>query len=438
MNSKVEKLETNKVKLEIEVDAARFEEGMQKSYFKNVKRFNVPGFRKGKAPRQIIENYYGEGVFYEDAINEVCPEAYDAAIDEHNLEPVDRPEIDILQIGGGENLIFTATVTVKPEVELGDYKGIEVNKVEYNVTDEDVERELTTAQDRVARWVAVEDRPVKEHDRVTIDFAGFIDGKQFPGGSAENQSLEIGSGHFIPGFEEQIVGMNIGEEKEIQVTFPEEYHVEDLQGKAATFKVKLHEIKEKEVPDLDDEFAKDVSEFDTLEEYKADIRKKLEENAANRAKVEMEDQLIKKVVENASVEIPDVMVERQIDNLIRDFEFRLMYQGLSLDKYLEYTGTSKEGFRAQYRDEAYNRVKTQLVLEKISKVENIVAEEEDINKEISRMAEQYKKEVEEFRSTLREEDIDYISDGIVLQKTIDFLAANQVIVDAKDANVDVK
>jgi len=432
MNSKVEKLETNKVKLEIEVDAARFEEGMQKSYFKNVKRFNVPGFRRGKAPRQIIENFYGEGVFYEDAINEVCPEAYEAAVEEHNLEPVDRPEIDILQIGKGENLIFTATVTVKPEVELGDYKGIEVNKVEYNVTDEDVERELKIAQDRVARWVAVDDRPVKEHDRVTIDYAGFVDGEQFPGGTAENQSLEIGSGHFIPGFEEQIVGMNIGEEKEIQVTFPEEYHAEDLKGKAATFKVKLHEIKEKEVPDLDDEFAKDVSEFDTLEEYKADIRKKLEENAANRAKIEMEDQLIKKVVENASVEIPDVMVERQIDSLTRDFEYRLMYQGLSLDKYLEYTGTSKEVFRAQYRDEAYNRVKTQLVLEKISKVENIVAEEEDINKEISRMAEQYKKDVEEFRSTLREEDIDYISDGIVLQKTIDFLTANQVLVDAKD------
>ncbi len=431
MNSKVEKLETNKVKLEIEVDAARFEEGMKKSYLKNVKRFNVPGFRKGKAPRQIIENYYGEGVLYEDAINEVCPEAYDAAIEEHNLEPVDRPEIDILQIGGGENLIFTATVTVKPEVELGDYKGIEVNKVEYNVTDEDVEREIKIAQDRVARWVAVEDRPVQEQDRVTIDYAGFIDEEQFPGGTAENQSLEIGSGHFIPGFEEQIVGMNIGEEKEIQVTFPEEYHAEDLKGKMATFKVKLHEIKEKEVPDLDDEFAKDVSEFDTLEEYKADIRNKLEENAANRAKFEMEDQLVKKVVENASVEIPDVMVERQVDSLIRDFEYRLMYQGLNLDKYLEYTGTSKEDFRAQYRDEAYNRVKTQLVLEKISKIENVVAEEEDINKEISRMAEQYKREVEEFRSTLREEDIDYLSDGVVLQKTIDFLTANQVIVDAE-------
>ena len=431
MKTSVEKLENNKVKLEIEVDAQQFDEAMQKAYLKNRNHITIPGFRKGKAPRQIIERYYGEGIFYEDAINEACPKAYEEAVRESGIEPVDQPTIDIVQIGGGQNLIFTAEVTVKPEVELGQYKGIEINKVEYNVTDQDIDDQLEMIREQNARWVAVQDRPAKEGDLLTIDYKGFVDGEAFEGGTAEKQTLEIGSQRFIPGFEEQLVGMNIGDEKEIQVTFPEEYHAEDLKGKDATFEIKVHEIKEKELPELDDEFVKDISEFDTLEEYKANLRKTMEENAKQREKIEMENQLLEKVVENAKVDIPEVMVENEIDAMVRDMDFRMRYQGLDLQTYLDMINTSTEDFRAQFKDEAYNRVKLQLTLEQVIKEEKIEVSDEDLEREYAKIAEQYKLDLDRVKKDYqgREEGL---KRSLAVQKAVDFLMENAVIVEKQE------
>ncbi len=421
MSSKLQSLENNIATLEIEVEAEKFAEGMQKSYLKNRNKFNIPGFRKGKAPKKIVENYYGEAVFYEDAIKYVYPESYQQAIEEHDLEPVDQPEIEIENIGQGQSLVYKAKVVVKPDVELGEYKGIEAEKIEYDVTDEDVEKEIENARQKNARLIAVEDRPVKEGDIVNIDYKGYVDGVQFEGGTAENQNLEIGSNRFIPGFEEQLIGVQLGEQKDIKVTFPEEYHAKELAGKEAVFEVKVNEIKMKELPELDDDFAKDVSEYETLEEYKNYIKEKLKENALNRMKFEYENKVIKQVTENAKVNIPEVMVEKQIDNIIRDFSMRLMYQGISLEKYLEYTDTSMDDFRAQYKDESYNRVKTQLVLEKIAKVEDIQPSDEDLEEEVKKLAGQYKKDPDEFKKTLHEEDYEYIKDSMRVQKTIDLV-----------------
>ena len=431
MKTSVEKLENNKVKLEIEVDAQQFDEAMQKAYLKNRNHITIPGFRKGKAPRQIIERYYGEGIFYEDAINEACPKAYEEAVRESGIEPVDQPTIDIVQIGGGQNLIFTAEVTVKPEVELGQYKGIEINKVEYNVTDQDIDDQLEMIREQNARWVAVQDRPAKEGDLLTIDYKGFVDGEAFEGGTAEKQTLEIGSQRFIPGFEEQLVGMNVGDEKEIQVTFPEEYHAEDLKGKDATFEIKVHEIKEKELPELDDEFVKDISEFDTLEEYKANLRKTMEENAKQREKIEMENQLLEKVVENAKVDIPEVMVENEIDAMVRDMDFRMRYQGLDLQTYLDMINTSTEDFRAQFKDEAYNRVKLQLTLEQVIKEEKIEVSDEDLEREYAKIAEQYKLDLDRVKKDYqgREEGL---KRSLAVQKAVDFLMENAVIVEKQE------
>ncbi|HHW00568.1 MAG TPA: trigger factor [Clostridiaceae bacterium] len=428
MNVKIENVEKNVVQLEIEVDAAKFEEGMQRSFFKNAKKFNIPGFRRGKAPRSIIERYYGEQVFYEDAINYVCPEAYDEAIKENNIHPVDRPEIDIKQIGSGENLIFTAKVTVKPEVELGEYKGVEVNKVEAVVTDEDVENELKRIVERNARMVTVEDRPVQSGDIAVIDFEGFIDGVPFEGGKGENYNLLIGSGHFIPGFEDQLIGANTGDDVDVNVTFPEDYGNKDLAGKPTLFKVKVKEIKFKELPVVDDEFAKDVSEFETLEEYKADLRKKLTEAAEHKAKHETEEKVIEKVVENAVVDIPRVMIERQIDNIVYDLDLRLRYQGMNLKTYLEYQGMDEKSFREQFSERAEREVKTQLVIEKIKEVENIDASEEELKEEIKRLAENYKEDPEAFEKRLKDEDKDYIKDNLIVRKTIDFLVDNAKLV----------
>jgi len=425
MNVKIENVEKNVVQLEIEVDAAKFEEGMKRSFFKNAKKFNIPGFRRGKAPRSIIERYYGEQVFYEDAINYVCPEAYDEAIKENNIHPVDRPEIDIKQIGSGENLIFTAKVTVKPEVELGEYKGVEVKKAEVVVTDDDVENELKRIVERNARLVTVEDRPVQSGDIAVIDFEGFIDGTPFEGGKGENYNLVIGSGQFIPGFEDQLIGANAGDEVDVNVTFPEDYGNKELAGKPALFKVKVNEIKFKELPVVDDEFAKDVSEFETLDEYKADLRKKLTEAAEHRAKHETEEKVIEKVVENAVVDIPRVMVERQIDNLVYDLDLRLRYQGMNLKSYLEYQGIDESSFREQFSERAEKEVKTQLVIEKIKEVENIDASEEEMKEEIKKLAENYKEEPEAFENRLKEEDKDYIKDNLIVRKTIDFLLTMQ-------------
>ena len=431
MKTSVEKLENSKVKLEIEVDAQQFDEAMQKAYIKNRKHINIPGFRKGRAPRQIIERYYGEGIFYEDAINEACPKAYEEAVRESGIEPVDQPTIDIVQIGGGKSLIFTAEVTVKPEVELGQYKGIEINKVEYNVTDQDIDDQLQMIREQNARWVSVQDRPAKEGDLLTIDYKGYVDGEAFEGGTAENQTLEIGSQRFIPGFEEQLVGMNVGDEKEIQVTFPEEYHAENLKGKEATFEIKVHEIKEKELPELDDEFVKDISEFDTLEEYKANLRKTMEENAKQREKVEMENQLLEKVVENAKVDIPEVMVENEIDAMVRDMDFRMRYQGLDLQSYLDMINTSMEDFRAQFKNDAYNRVKLQLTLEQVIKEEKIEASDEDLEREYAKIAEQYKLDVDRVKNDYQGQE-ESLKRSLAVQKAVDFLMENAVIVEKQE------
>lgn len=428
-------LENKKVKLEIHVEPETFEEGMQKSYLKNRKSISVPGFRKGKVPRKIIERFYGEAVFYEDAINEVFPKVYDDAVRETGITPVDNPDVDIAQIGEGQDLILTAEVEVKPDVELGQYKGIEVEEVAYTVSDQEIEHQLEHAVQDNARWINIEDRSVQNGDLITLDYAGTIDGEAFEGGTAEKQSLEIGSGHFIPGFEEQLVGLNPEEEKDVIVTFPEEYHAEDLKGKEAVFHVKIHEIKEKELPVLDDEFAKDVSEFSTLEEYKADLKGKLQESGLQNAKNQMENQLLAKVAENATVDIPDVMIENEINSMVQDMEMRLRYNGMNLESFLQMSNTSMEELRAQYKDDAYNRVKTQLVLEAITKAEGVVVTEEDREKEYQKIAEQYKRDVEEIKKSFGTSP-EYIDNGILTQKTVDMLMEQAVMVEAKADNSD--
>jgi len=425
MNVKVENLGKNVVQLEIEVDAAKFEEGMQKSFIKNAGRFNIPGFRKGKAPRKMVERYYGEQALYEDAINFVCPEAYDKAVEDNDIRPVERPEIDIKQIGGGQNFIFTAKVTTKPEVELGKYKGVEIQKIEVTITDEDVEKELQRVAESNSRLISVEDRGIQSGDTVEIDFEGFIDGVAFEGGKASNYNLVIGSGQFIPGFEDQLVGSKTGDEVDINVSFPEDYGKSELAGKPALFKVKVNGIKVKELPTLDDEFAKDISEFETLAEYKEDLKKKLLHNAEHRAEHETEDKVVEKAVENAVAEIPAVMVEKQIDSLVRDFDMRLRYQGLELAKYLEIMGMDAKAFREQFSKRAENEVKTQLVLEKIGVTEGIDAGEDEINEEIRTMAENYKQSEEEFKKHLREDDIEYIKGNLIMRKTVEFLSKTQ-------------
>lgn len=428
MQVKVENLEKNVVQLEIEVEAEKFDQGLQKAFAKNANKFSIPGFRRGKAPRSMVEKFYGEQVLYEDAINAICPDAYDQAIEENDIHPVDRPEIDIKQIGKGQVFIFTAKVTVKPEVELGQYKGVEVQKASAIVTDEDLEKEIEKVLDKNSRLINIEDRPVASGDTAVIDFEGFIDGVAFEGGSGKNYNLVIGSGSFIPGFEDQLIGAAIGEEKEVNVSFPEDYGSAELAGKPALFKVKVNEIKVKELPTLDDEFAKDVSEFDTLEEYKADLRKNLVEQAEHRAQHENEDNVVEKVVENATIDIPPVMVEKRIDDLTYDFAMRLRYQGLDLEKYLEIMGMDMASFREQFKSRAEKEVKTQLVIEKISVEEAIVPSEEDTEEEIKKIAENYKQSVEDFKQHLKPDDIEYIRSTLVAKKTVDFLVENAKLI----------
>lgn len=421
MSSTIVKKENNIVTLQIQVDADTFEKGIQQAYLNNKHRFNMPGFRKGKTPRKIIEMNYGEGVFYEDAINIVFPDAYDKAIEEHKLSPVDRPTIDIEEIEKGKPIVFIADVTVKPEVKLGEYKNIEVEKVEHNVTEEDLEKEIINMQERNARIVDAGHRPVKQGDMLTIDYSGFVDGEQFEGGTAQNQPLEIGSGRFIPGFEEQLIGKNKEEEVEVNVKFPEEYHAEDLAGKDAIFKVVIHEIKEKELPELDDEFAKDISEFDTFEELKNDIMNKLQKQAESKANLEQENKIIEKVVEGCEIDIPEVMVEKQIDDDINDFAYRLRYQGLDFEKYLELTGMEIEEIREQFRPNAEILVRTDLVLETISEKEEIDATEEELNEELENIAKQYNQDVDKIKSSIKDEDLEYIKMGIIKRKTVELL-----------------
>lgn len=424
MSAKVEKIDKNVVKLEIEVDAQVFEECMDKAFQRRKSQFNVPGFRKGKAPRAMVERYYGEQVLYEDAINFACADAYDKAIDENDIRPVDRPQIDIVQIGKGKNFIFTATVTVMPEVTLGEYKGLEAKKDEVVITDDDVEEELKRIADRNSKLITVEDRPVREGDTVDIDFEGSIDGVPFKGGSAKGYTLVIGSGTFIPGFEDQLVGATLGSEVDVNVTFPEDYHSEELKGKPALFKVKINEIKKKQLPEINDEFASDVSEFETLDEFKADIRKKLTERAQAQADRKFENEIIDKAVENAQCDIPDVMVERRLDEIMGQLDMQLRYQGMNLAGYLKMMGIEESQLRADYREGAYKDVKTQLVLDKIAEVENISASDEEYEEEVKQMAERYSQSVEDFKKHLHEDDIEYIKNSIVRRKTIALLVEN--------------
>ncbi len=424
MSAKLEQVEKNVVKLTIEVDAATFEEGMQKSFKKNANQFSVQGFRKGKAPRHIVERLYGEYVLYDDAVNFVIPDAYDKAVEELNLVPVDRPEVDVEQIGNGQNLIFTATVTVKPEVVLGEYKAVKVKKAKYPVTDADVDAEIQKTVEQNSRLVSVTDRPVKEQDTAYIDFEGFVDGVAFEGGKGENYPLVIGSGSFIPGFEEQLIGAEIGQDVDVNVTFPEEYHSAELQGKAAVFKCKVNEIKYKELPTLDDEFVQDISEFDTLDAYKADVKDKLEKEAKEKADRENENNIIAKVTENAEIDLPQVMIDRQIDAHIRDIEQRLMYQGMQLDQYLAMIGQTRDDMKKQFAENSEKEVRAQLTIEAISKAEAIEATEEEMDAKIAEMAENYKKTVEEMKKMFTDEDYAYFKDQIVYEKTIAFLVKN--------------
>ena len=403
-------------------EAEKFENAMKKVYFQNAKYFNIPGFRKGKAPMNIVEKYYGAQIFYEDAFNEVATEAYEEALTENKIDVVSRPEVDIAQMEKGKDLIFTAVVQTKPEVKLGKYKGIEIQKIEYKVDKKDVDHELEHMQEHNSRLVTVDDRPLENGDTATIDFEGFVDGVAFEGGKAEGHELEIGSGTFIPGFEEQLIGMELENEKEIKVTFPKEYFSKDLAGKDATFKVKLHDIKKKELPELDDEFAKDVSEFDTLEELKKSIKEKLTKNKEQREKYETEEAVLKAVCEDSKLDIPSGMIELEIDNMLKDFEQRLSYQGLNLEQYLKMIGKTEEEMRKEYEPQAIEAIKSRLVLEAIMKAEKIEASEEEIKAKMEEMAKSYGKDVEELSKN--ENLKNYLAEGIKSEKALEFIVSN--------------
>ncbi len=417
---KNEARENSKVYFEIEIDVEAFEAAMEKSYKKNVKAINIPGFRKGKAPRKFIEKMYGEAIFYDDAINFVFPDAYDEAVKELNLDTVDQPEVDIVKLESGEAPIFSVIVTVKPEVKLGDYKSLKVEKVVKEVTDEDVQAELKRAQENCARVTTVEEGTPENGDTVVLDFDGSVDGVPFEGGKAEGYNLELGSGSFIPGFEEQLVGKNLNEEVLVNVTFPEEYHAENLAGKEAVFKCVMHSIMKKELPELDDEFAKDVSEFDTLVEYKADIMAKLKERNEKEAEADFENEVLEKAAELMEVEMPEVMVEKQIDSYLNDMKYRVESQGLQFEQYLQFTGMTVEGFRENIRPQAEKGARVALLIENVAKAENIQATDEDIDNEIKQLAEGYGMEEDKVREIIQA-NLPSIKQDIEFRKTVKFL-----------------
>ncbi len=421
MAVKSEQVEKNLVKLTFEISREELERGIDMAYKKNMKKLNVPGFRKGKVPKAVVEKYYGEEVFYDDAINYVLPDLYDAALKEADVEAVARPEIDIAEIKKGEPIEVTALVTTKPEVKLGKYKGIKIDKIEYTVSEEDIDKDIDAVRKKNARLVTVEDRAVENGDITVIDFEGFVDGVAFPGGKGENYELEIGSGSFIPGFEEQIIGAQKEADVEVNVTFPEEYHAAELAGKAAMFKVKVHEIKMREYPELDDDFASEVSEFETMKEYRESVKEKLTKNAEERAKTETEDAVVEKAVEASSVDIPEAMIEAQIDRMVNDFAQRLSYQGMNLDMYMQYTGSTMESFREGFKEQAEKQVRTSLVIEAIAKAEGIEANDEEIDEKIVEMGKMYNMETEKLKELLRPEDMDGIAKEITFVKTIEML-----------------
>lgn len=420
------KVDTNRVELEIEVGAEDFEKAVNNAYKKNIKKMNVPGFRKGKAPRHLVEKMYGTGVFYEDAVNAIYPEHLDAAIKESGYEYVeDKIDFDVTEVGA-DGLKFKATITVKPEVEIGEYKGLKASKKVEEVTDADVDAELAKLQDRNSRLVTVEGREAKMGDSVTFDFDGSVDGVPFDGGKAENYSLVLGSNQFIPGFEEQIVGKKTDEEFDVNVTFPEDYHAAELAGKAAVFKCKLHEIKEKELPELNDDFAKDCSEFDTLDELKADLKEKLSHQREHQAEDAFESKLLEQLVGLLKAEIPEAMFEHRVNDSVRDFDYRLQGQGLNLDTYLQYTGMDMEAFRKGFREQAEKQVKIRLALEKIAQLENIQPTEEELEAEFAKMAEQYKLDVEKVKSLVPASEL---SKDLAVGKAMDLVKENAVAED---------
>ena len=425
MDTKFERLSSNKVKIDFTVEPEKFEEGIKAAYKKNVKRINVPGFRRGKAPMKIIENYYGAGIFYEDAFEIIFPEIYQQAIKEYEIEVVDRPELNMDQIERGKELKFSVEVFVRPEVTLGEYKGLGIEKTVDEVTDDDVNAEIERARERAARFVEVTDRPAKLDDQVNIDYAGFDGDEQFDGGTAKGYELVLGSGQFIPGFEDQLVGATVGQDVEVKVTFPEEYHNADLAGKPVVFKVKVNAIHEKEVPAIDDDFVTEVSEnANTVDEYKVEIRERLEKQAAEKAEQAFEQEVIEAVVANVQVDIPQAMIEDQIDSMVREMEFRMRYQGLNMDDFLKYSGQTMEGLRGMYKEQAIERVKAQLTLDAIRKAENIVADEADIDAEIAKLLEGSDKTVEEYKEKMSDGDREYYVEVASLNKTVKFLKDN--------------
>ena len=426
MSLQVEKLEKNMAKLTIEVSAEELEKALQGAYMKQKGKISVPGFRKGKVPRQMIEKMYGVEIFYEDAANALIPEAYSKAYDECELEIVSQPSIDVVQLEKGKPFIFTAEVAVKPEVTLGEYKGLKVDKVSTRVTAKEVDAKLEEEQKKNARTITVEDRAVQDGDEVVLDFEGFVNGVAFEGGKGENYPLTIGSGSFIPGFEEQLIGVEAEKEVEVNVTFPEEYHSADLAGKAATFKCTVHEIKVKELPELDDEFAAEVSEFDTLDAYKADIKAKIKEQKladGNRAK---EDQAVEKAVANATMEIPEAMIDTQVQQMTQEFSQRLQSQGLTVEQYFQFTGLTAEKMMEDMRPQAVKRIETRLVLEAIAKAENIEITEEKFEEEIAKMAEMYKMEVEKLKEYMGESEKEQMKADMAVQEAVTFLVENAV------------
>ena len=428
MSLQVEKLEKNMAKLTVEVPAEQFEAALKTSYNKNKNKFNIPGFRKGKAPQAMIEKMYGVGVFYEDAVDEAINASYPDAAKESGLEIVSRPEISIEQVEKGKSFIYVATVATKPEVTLGEYKGIEVEKAKPEVTDADVEAELKKVQEQNSRLVSVEDRAVADGDQTVIDFEGFVDGKAFEGGKAEDYTLVIGSHSFIDTFEDQLIGKNIGEDVEVNVTFPAEYHAADLAGKPATFKVKIKEIKMKELPELNDEFASEVSEFETLDAYKEDIKNKLAETKQAQATAENENNVVQKVVDNAQMDIPAPMVDEQVRNMIEDYARRLQSQGISFDQYLQFTGSTIEQLQEQMRPQAELRLRTRLVLEAVVAAEKIEPSDELVEAEIKKMSENYKMDAEQIKTIMGEAGMAQMKADMAVQEAVDFLVAEAKLV----------
>ena len=438
MSLKVENLEHNMAKLTIEVSAEEFEEAIKHAYVKNKNKINIHGFRKGKAPQAMIEKMYGAGIFYEDAANELIPKAYDAEIENCDLELVSQPSIDVVQIEKGKPFIFTAEVAVKPEVTLGAYEGVEVPKTEINVTDEEVDAEVDKEREKNSRTIAVEDRGVENGDMIKLDFDGSVDGVAFDGGKAENYDLTVGSGSFIPGFEEQLVGVKAGEEKEVKVTFPEDYHAKDLAGKEAVFKCKVNEIKVKELPEANDEFAQDVSEFDTLAEYKEDLKKKLTERKEAAAKNAKEAAAVEAAVANAEMDIPDAMVDGQVRQMANDFARRIQSQGLTVDQYFQFTGMTAEKLMDQMKPEALKRIKNSLVLEAIAAKENFEIAEEKIAEELKKMSEAYKMEVDKIKEALGESGLDQMKAELKIQAAVDFIRDKATEVEKKAEEAEEK